>query len=324
MEIETKKIGEIKSLTHKRNPFRDLTINNVSSGFISALLAMTGPPAIILEAAQIGQFTPQQTISWMFAVYFFGGLFSIIFPLIYKIPITGAHSITGVAFLVTITPNFSFSELIGAYIMAGVIIYILGITGVFSKLMEWVPIEIISAMLAGMITNYVVRLITSVSDLAIVGVPAVISYLIFIKWIKRVPAVLGAVSVALIVVLLTQNIGISSMETSYAFPIVYKPEFSIIGILTISIPLALIILSNDAAPGIGVLVSTKFNPPTKKIISVSGIFTAVTAFFGGQSANVAGMMTAICAGEETGPRQKRYMAAVTSGLLILLFGLFAV
>ena len=112
MEIETKKIGEIKSLTHKRNPFRDLTINNVSSGFISALLAMTGPPAIILEAAQIGQFTPQQTISWMFAVYFFGGLFSIIFPLIYKIPITGAHSITGVAFLVTITPNFSFSELI--------------------------------------------------------------------------------------------------------------------------------------------------------------------------------------------------------------------
>jgi benzoate membrane transport protein len=304
-------------------PIQDLTPNNASSGVISGMLAMTGPPAIILAAANAGQFTHEQTISWMFAVYFFGGIFSIVFPLIYRIPITGAHSLSGVAFLVTITPHYSFSELVGAYVMAGLIMYIVGVSGLFTKIMTWFPKEIIAAMLGGMITTYVVRLISSVNELAIIGIPAVISYFIFVKWIKRIPAVLGAVTVALIIVLFTQNIEMLAMETSYVFPNVYKPEFTFIGLFTISLPLALLVLSNDAAPGIGALESTSYKPPTKCIISASGIFTIITGLFGGQSANVAGMMTAICADEESGPREKRYMASVISGVLILLFGLFA-
>ncbi|QCJ41214.1 benzoate/H(+) symporter BenE family transporter [Bacillus sp. S3] len=323
METEACHVKKTEIHRHKQKPLHDLTTNNVSSGIISAMLAMTGPPAIILAAAEAGHFTHEQTISWMFAVYFFGGLFSVIFPFIYKIPITGAHSLSGVAFLVTITPYYTFSELIGAFMITGLIIFIIGISGLFTKIMQWFPNEIIAAMLAGMITTYVVRLISSVNDMAIVGIPAVLCYLIFIKWVKRIPAVLGAVCIALLIILFTQNIEISPMETSYIFPGVFKPEISIIGIFTISLPLALLILSNDAAPGIGALKSTNFNPPTKKIIAASGIFTMITAIFGGQSANIAGMMSAICAGDETGPREKRYMASVVSGVLILLFGIFA-
>ncbi|MFK9090757.1 benzoate/H(+) symporter BenE family transporter [Bacillus salipaludis] len=323
METETYLVKKTDRPRRKQKPLQDLTINNVSSGIISAMLAMTGPPAIILAAADAGHFTHEQTISWMFAVYFFGGLFSIVFPFIYKIPITGAHSLSGVAFLVTITPHYTFSELIGAYLITGFIIYIVGISGLFTKIMKWFPNEIIAAMLGGMITTYVVRLISSVNDLAIVGIPAVLGYFIFIKWVKRIPAVLGAVCIALLITLFTQNIEISAMDTSYIFPSMFKPDFSIIGIFTISLPLALLILSNDAAPGIGALESINFKPPTQKIISASGIFTMIAAFFGGQSANIAGMMSMICAGDESGPREKRYMASVVSGALILLFGIFA-
>lgn len=316
-------VREVTVGAKKRRPLQDLKANNIVSGMISGLLAMTGPPAIILEAANAGQFTPAQTVSWMFAVYFFGGIFSIAFPLLYKIPITGAHSISGVAFLATITPFYSHQELIGAYFITGLIIYIVGVSGAFSKIMGWFPKEIISAMLAGMITVYVVRLISSVHELPVVGIPALLSYFIFIRWIKRIPAVLGAVLVAGTAVFLTQNITIISMESLSIYPALYKPEFTVIGLLTIAIPLVLLILSNDAAPGIGALKSTEYNPPIKKIVSASGIFTMITAFFGGQSANVAGMMTAICAGEESGPKQKRYMASVVSGFIILLFGVFA-
>jgi len=323
MEIKTNVLRKSIEEPTKRRALEDLTAKNISSGMISGLLAMTGPPAIILEAANAGNFTPAQTISWMFAVYFFGGLFSVLFPLKYRIPITGAHSISGVAFLATITPFYSYQQLIGAYFITGLIIYVTGVTGAFSKLMNWFPKEIISAMLGGMITVYVVRLITSVNELAIVGVPAIISYFIFIKWIKRIPAILGAVSVAVVAVLLTQNISIMSMEKISFYPHVYKPEFTIMGLLAISIPLALLILSNDAAPGIGALESLNYNAPTKRIITASGVFTMIAAFFGGQSANIAGMMTAICAGEESGPKQKRYMASVISGVIILLFGLLA-
>ncbi|WP_419888064.1 benzoate/H(+) symporter BenE family transporter [Neobacillus niacini] len=321
MESETDHVKEAGNHRNKQSAIHNLTTMNVSSGIISAMLAMTGPPAIILAAADAGHFTHEQTISWMFAVYFFGGIFSIVFPFLYKIPITGAHSLSGVAFLVTVTPYYSYSELIGSYIFCGFIIFIVGIAGFFTKVMQWFPKETIAAMLSGMVTTYVVRLITSIHDLAIVGLPALLCYFILMKWVKRIPAVLGAVCIALLIILITQNIEITTMGSKYILPSVFKPTISIAGIFTISIPLALLILSNDAAPGIGALESQNYNPPTKKIITASGIFTMITAFFGGQSANIAGMMSAICADDETGPRQKRYIASIVSGVIILLFGI---
>src|SRR3954462_15502325 len=91
--------------------FQDITSQNVSSGLISSTLIMTGPALIILQAAAAGNFSSQQTINWMFAVYFFGGLFGIVIPLLFRIPITGGHSISGVAFLATVTTHFTYPQL---------------------------------------------------------------------------------------------------------------------------------------------------------------------------------------------------------------------
>lgn len=92
----------------RKSIFQDLSTQNVSSGLISSTLVMTGPALIILQAAAAGHFSNQQTINWMFAVYFFGGVLGIVMPLLFRIPITGAHSISGVAFLATVTANFTY------------------------------------------------------------------------------------------------------------------------------------------------------------------------------------------------------------------------
>ncbi|WP_318506930.1 benzoate/H(+) symporter BenE family transporter [Bacillus sp. T3] len=76
-------------------------------------------------------------------------------------------------------------------------------------------------------------------------------------------------------------------------------------------------------PGIGALESSKFQPPIQKIVTFSGIFSIIASFLGGQSANIAGMMTAICSNSEAGVVQKRYIASVVSGILTVLFGVFA-
>ena len=60
-----------------------------------------------------------------------------------------------------------------------------------------------------------------------------------------------------------------------------------------------------------------------RIISLSGLFLITTNFFGGQSANIAGMATVICSDEEAGPKEKRYMGAVVTGFLLLIFGIFS-
>ncbi|HWO97843.1 MAG TPA: benzoate/H(+) symporter BenE family transporter [Bacillus sp. (in: firmicutes)] len=323
-QYEERQKGFMQDKKIKKGPlFRDVTSENVSSGLISSTLVMTGPAIIILEAAASGQFTAQQTINWMFAVYFFGGLFGILMPLLFRIPITGGHSITGVAFLATMTSQFTYPQLIGGYLISGVLIFLVGISGLFTKVIKWVPKEVIAAMLAGLVTSYVVRLVPSVKEMPLIGGAALISFFVVTKYGKRFPPVMAAVVAAFLTLLWTQDLSMTSKEIPFFLPSLQTPEFTWMGMLTLALPLAMLILSNDAAPGIGALESAHFEPPIRKVVSMSGIFSVIAGFFGGQSANIAGMMTAICAGPDSGPKSKRYMASLVSGVITLLFGVFA-
>lgn len=302
---------------------KELDHKIITAGVISGLLALTGPPILILQAASQGNFTTTQTILWVFSVYVFGGIFSILIPLYYRMPIVGAHSITGVTFLVTVTSEFSYQELIGSYILAGLLMFLIGYLGVFSKLMDYVPKQIIAAMLAGMIMKYMVNFISSISEFPIIGGVSLISYFIFSKWYKRIPPVIGAIFTALTLVLLTEPLYVNRMATSFVIPQIQVPKFSPLGFFSVSIPLALLVLSNDAAVGLGALEQNDFHPPVNRIITLSGIFTIIAGFFGGQSANVAGMMSAICADEQAGYKEKRYLAAIVSGVILLIFGILS-
>ncbi|CVK18862.1 benzoate/H(+) symporter BenE family transporter [Sporomusa sphaeroides] len=305
------------------NPLRDLNPRNMAAGIVTSLLAIAGPPAIILEAAVNGNFSTYQTILWFFAIYVGGGIFGIILPLRYRMPIVGAHSITGVAFLATVTSQFTYSELIGAYLLSGLLILAVGTLGTFSKLLDYVPKEIISAMLAGMVTKYMINFIVSTSQFLLVGGGALLAFLFFSKANTRIPPILAAIITGSILLLLSHNFGNTGMATDFIFPQAQVPEFGLASFLSVAVPLALLILSNDCAVGLGALEQNDYHPPVNRIVTLSGIFSVIAGIFGGQSANIGGMMTAICAAEEAGPKEARYMGAVVSGSIILIFGLFA-
>jgi len=304
-------------------PLRDLNYKNIAAGLTTGLLAVTGPPALILAASANGNFSTSQIILWMFSVYVFGGIYGILLPLYYRIPIVGAHSITGVTFLVTVTAQFSYRELIGAYLLSGLLMLFIGYLGAFSKLIDLVPKQIIAAMLAGMITKYMVNFVISINELPVVGALSLISYLGFSKWSKRVPPIIAAIFTAFIVLLLTHPLNIGALTSSFSFSDIELPSFSLLSFLSVSVPLALLILSNDAAVGLGALEQNDYHPPVNRVVTLCGIFSILTSFFGGQSANIGGMMTAICSDEDAGEKEKRYMGAVISGIILLIFGLFS-
>jgi benzoate membrane transport protein len=305
-------------------PIRDLNYKNISAGMVAGLFIISGPTALILEASSNGHFTAEQTIFWIFSVYVFGGLFGIILPLHYRIPIVGGHSLTGVAFLATMTDKFTFNELIGAYIFSGLLMLIIGSLGIFSKLMKLVPKEIIAAMLSGMIVKYMVNFIISITELLIVGIISLITFFIFNRWKTKIPPVLASITIGTIVLILTYPLhNVNWTTSSGILPQIQWPEINTVSFLSVSIPLALLILSNDAAVSIGALKQNNYKTPVNRIISLSGIFSVIASFFGGQSANIAGMATVICSDEEAGPKSKRYMGAVVTGFLLLSFGLFS-
>ncbi|GGG19088.1 benzoate/H(+) symporter BenE family transporter [Paenibacillus abyssi] len=305
------------------NPLRDLNSKNISAGVIASTLGMTGPPILILEAAANGGYTHAETIGWVFAVYFFGGVLSIFLPLLYRMPITCANSLSGIAFLATASPHFTYNEMTGGFLLSGILIFLIGITGAFTFIMKLFPREVIAAMLAGLVTSYVIRMITSIEVMPLVGVSALASYFLLMKWGRRIPPVVGAIVVALLVLFLTEGVHFPNGDLPFAWPDLVQPEFSWMQLFTLAIPLCLMILSNDAVPAIGALETYKYKPPTKQIITMSGITSMVVALFGGQSANVAGMMTAVSAEDGAGEKHKRYIASAVSGVMLLLFGIFA-
>ncbi|MEH7082697.1 benzoate/H(+) symporter BenE family transporter [Neobacillus drentensis] len=302
---------------------KDLNHKNISAGLIAGIFVITGPTALILEAATKGNFSSSQTVLWIFAVYVFGGLFGIILPMYSRIPIVGGHTLTGVAFLTTMTSQFSYHELIGAYLISGILMVLIGFLGFFSKLIKLVPKEIISAMLAGMITNYMVNFIISINKLILIGFIPLVAFFIFSRWKIKIPPVIAAIVIGTILLILFYPLNNIKWNSGVIMPEIQLPDFNIVSFLSVSIPLAFLILSNDAAVAVGALEKNNYRTPINQIISFSGLFSIITSFFGGQSANIAGMATVICADEEAGPKEKRYMGAVVAGALLLVYGLFS-
>ena len=106
------------------------------------------------QAAASGNMSIELTNSWLFAVFLGSGLFGLLLTLRFGIPIIGSWAATTTALLVTGLADHSFSDVVGAYFGASILLIIIGYTGVFNRLMESIPHAIIMAMLAGILLTF--------------------------------------------------------------------------------------------------------------------------------------------------------------------------
>mgnify|MGYP001281960973 CR=1 FL=1 len=109
---------------------RALSVKAISTGVVAALFGCSGPALIVISAANAGHLTNGQTVAWLFAVYFLGGLISLVMAIRYRQPITGAYSIPGAAIMSVALVSIPFAEAVGAFIMSGVIVLLLGVSAV--------------------------------------------------------------------------------------------------------------------------------------------------------------------------------------------------
>ncbi|MET3696996.1 benzoate membrane transport protein [Bacillus oleivorans] len=299
-----------------------MNTQNVFTGITAAILACTGAAVFVIDTAISAGFSQIELVSWMFSIYLLGGIASLFLTVVYKIPIIGAHSLATIVFLSTSAMNYSLPELAGSYLIAGLIIVIIGLTGLFDRLIKLLPTAIIDAMMAGILANYIVKVIPAIKDLPIVGMMTVVGFLISQIIFKKVPRFLGALlfgSVALFIL----HRPIEMDGVSFVIPQVVAPEFSIVGVISLSIPIAFLILSNETAVAMTALKKNGYSPPVSRTVVTSGIATSIAGFFGGHAAGPGGMTTALCSSPEAGPKKERYWAAIIASLLIALFGLFA-
>jgi len=301
-----------------------LTLKAFSAGTVAAIFGCTGPALIIISAADAGHLTGGQTVAWLMSVYILGAMISLIMALRYRQPITGAYSIPGAAILVGALGTVNFNEAVGAFIMSGVVILLLGLSGVIGRIMRWLPMPIVMAMIAGALIRFGTGAVDAVSNAPAVAGSAVVAYLLAARLLRSVPPVLAALVVGLVASLAFGMLQPADVPLAFTGPELTAPSFTLNGFLAISLPLSLLIIGAENAQATGVLMAEGYRPPVNAMTIISGIGGILAGIFGGHNANIAGPMTAICSSEEAGDdKEKRFGATIVNGVLFGVFGLVA-
>lgn len=296
---------------------------NIAAGLISTIFGCTGPALVVINAAQTAGFSTADTVTWIFSIYLFGGIFGLLMALYYKIPISGAYTIAGATLMGAALTGFSFNQAVGAFLIAGIIVLVIGLTGLIGKIMKWLPVEIVMAMVGGCMLKFGINIVTyTQKDMIVCGI-AILAFLLVPRFIKKFPGVLAALIAGAIAALVTGKFSGDTGSLTYIAPHFVVPGFSGSLILSCSIPLALLIIGAENAQAMGVLKAQGYEVPANAMTVGSGIAGIISAFFGSHSTHVAGPMTAICASEEAGPKEGRYVASVINGVTFALFGLVA-
>ncbi|MFD9143749.1 benzoate/H(+) symporter BenE family transporter [[Kitasatospora] papulosa] len=301
---------------------RDLSLSAVLAGVVAVVVSYSGPLVIVLSAARAGHLDSAQTGSWIWAISIGSGLTCIGLSLLTRMPVITAWSTPGAALLVTSIGSYGYGEVIGAFVVSGAVIALIGVTGVFGRLMRLVPGAVVSAMLAGILFSFGTGVFTSLEHTPVIAGSVLLAYLLGKRWLPRY-AVLLALAAGVLCSAATSKLHIRLDHVGLVQPVFTTPSFSVAALIGIAVPLTLATLASQNAPGVGVLAASGYRPDDRLLVGSTGLVSAVLAPFGSHAVNLAAITAAICTGPEAhrDPR-RRYVAGVACGLVYLVVGAF--
>lgn len=299
-----------------------LSLSHISAGFVAVLVGYTSSAVIIFQAAEAAGASAAEINSWLWALGIGMGLTSMGLSLYYRAPVLTAWSTPGAALLVTGLAGYSLAEAIGIFIFCSALLLVCGITGWFDKLMRLVPQSLASAMLAGVLLQFGLKLFDSLeSHVLLVGMMLVI-YLLARHLLPRyvIPVVLAA---GCVLAYAQGDMQLSRLGWHFSSPVWVSPEFSLPALIGVGIPLFIVTMASQNLPGMAVMRANGYQLPASPLIAWTGLTGVVLAPFGGFSFNLAAITAAICMGKEAGlDPDKRYWASVWAGFFYLLTGVF--
>jgi benzoate membrane transport protein len=302
--------------------FRDSSISAVVAGLIAVVVSYSGPMVVILTAAATGRLTDSQTTSWVWAVSLGSGLTCALLSLWTRQPIITAWSTPGAALLVTSLGQFTYAQVVGAYLVSAVAITLVGLTGVFGKLMSRVPGPIVSAMLAGILFTFGVDAFKALGVSPLVPAVVLVTYLVVKRFSARY-AVLCALITGVIAAAVGGDLHLSAVRFDLARPEWTTPSFGLAAIIGIAVPMFMVTMASQNAPGLAVLRGAGYEPDDRKLIGTTGAVSVLLAPFGSHALNLAAITAAICTGPESHPDpRRRYPAGVFCGVFYIVVGLF--
>ena len=304
--------------------FKDLSLSAATAGFVAVLVGFTSSVAIVFQAAQAFGATPGQITSWMWALGLGMGLCSLVPSLILRQPVMVAWSTPGAAVLATagLAGGFSMGEAIGAFMVCALLITLAGVTGWFERVMNRIPMEIASALLAGVLARFGMQAFAALQTALPLVLVMLAAYLLARRLLPRYAVVL-TLAVGIAWAAIDGQMRWSEVQFALAVPVFTAPSFSLQALMSLALPLFIVTMASQNLPGVAVMRATGYQLPVSRLISMTGLVTLLLAPFGAFALNFSAITAAICMGPEAHPDPaRRYTAAASCGLLYIAVGIF--
>lgn len=303
-----------------------LPVTEMVNAFVAFLFAASAPVAIILGAGVRGGLTEADLASWIFAAFAVNGVLTIGMSIAYRQPLAFFWTIPGTVLVGAALTSLSLPEVVGAYLLTGLLMLGLGLTGWVRVAMDRLPMPIVMGMVAGVFVEFGLDWIRAFETdfLLVAGMSAAFFALTAMPRAARVlPPMIAVLAVGLLV-LATQEGAMAPRAPGGAVlaqPGIYWPAFSVAATLELVVPLAVTVIAAQNAQGIVILRAAGHAPPVSAITNACGLTSLVTGMLGSVSTCLTGPSNAILV--SSGRRERHWIAAVVLGGLAIVFGILA-
>ncbi|MFX6291667.1 benzoate/H(+) symporter BenE [Acinetobacter baumannii] len=301
----------------------DWSISATVAGFLAVLISYSGPLIIFFQAAQRAHVSTDMMVSWIWGISIGAAVSGIYLSIKYKTPVITAWSAPGTALLVTLFPNISLNEAVAAYITSAIVIFLIGITGYFDKLLKWIPQDVAAGMMAGILFQFGISLFTASDSMPLIVFSMLIVFLVAKRLMPRYTMIWVLASGVLLSLILGK---MNPVDVSFnlAIPQWISPEWTWNSTLNLAVPLILVSLTGQFLPGMAIMKLSGYDTPAKPIITATSIASLAVACVGGITIVLASITAALCMGKDAHElKEKRYIAGIANGIFYILGGLFA-
>lgn len=308
---------------HQGLRLSDVSGSAIGAGFLAVLVSYAGPLLIYLSAAEAMGFSKEGFSSWVFAISVAAGLSSIGLSLWFRVPVAMAWSAPGTVLLISLGTSLSPAEMVGAYVAVAAVLVLIGVSGVFERLVQLLPPSVTNGMMAGILFGFGLKaaggLATDPAAIALLIVVFAVCAMVFPRYFM-----LFLLASALLISAVFYDASVGAVGVAFASLEVSGPAFSTGAMLSLALPLIITTLSGQYLPGMAILRANGFQVLANPILIVGGLVSVLAALLGGITTALASITAAFCAGSDSHEDpDRRYVAGIACGIFFCLGGVFA-
>ncbi|CAM3928736.1 benzoate/H(+) symporter BenE family transporter [Bordetella tumulicola] len=304
-------------------PARDVSLSAIVAGLVSVLVGFSGTAVLMVQAGHTAGLDAAHIGSWLGSICLVVGLGGLILSLRSRIPVVLAWSTPGAALLVTALAGVPFDQAVGAFVLASALTLACGLFGWIDPIMRRVPIEIASAMLAGVLLNFGLGIFTRIGEQPALVLAMCAAYLIGKRWAPRY-AVLAVLVTGLGFVAAMGQLQLGNVDWQLTQFVWTTPVFTWQAAISLAVPIFMVALASQNLPGLAILQAAGYPVAASRLVGATGFLGLLAAPFGAHSVTLAAITAAICTGPEAHPDPaRRYIAGAVSGATYILLSVVA-